>query len=165
MRLFSVILIMFFVLLFIALTTSGTTKFSGRALTLIDPSYAKDHAPLIASVSEHAPSIWLNYFMDLNYIVVLVPVGFYYTLVYKITHGKLFIGMYGVFAVYFSCVMTRLMLILAPAACLIAGIAMSHIVSSSTKAIRLAVIGKADPVVSDEKVNQEENDGKKDKKM
>jgi len=141
-RLFTLGVVLLFILLLVALTTSGSTKFTGRALTLIDPSYAKDHMPLIASVAEHAPSIWLNYFMDINYIIVLVPTGFYYCLVHKITHGKLFIGMYGVFAVYFSCVMSRLLLVLAPACCVIAGISMSHLVSKATKAIRMAVIGK-----------------------
>ena len=35
------------------LTLSGTTKFGGRSMTLIDPTYAKKYMPLVASVSEH----------------------------------------------------------------------------------------------------------------
>ena len=126
----------------IALTTSGATKFSGRVMTLIDPSYAKDHAPLIASVAEHAPPVWTRYFAEINALIYFMPLGFYYTLVHKVTHGKLFLGMWGVFAAYFSSVMSRLMLLLAPAACILAGIAVSSIIRKTTKTLRLLAIGK-----------------------
>lgn len=66
-----------------------------------------------------------------------MPIGFYYTLVHKCTLGKLFIGMYGVLATYFSCVMIRLMLVLAPAACIIAAIAVSEIMRKASKSIRI----------------------------
>ena len=111
-------------------------------MTLIDPTYAKNHMPLIASVSEHAPSMWVNYWNDLNVLIFLIPIGFYYTLVHKVTHGKLFIAMYAIFATYFSSVMIRLVLVLAPAACIMAGISAAEIISKSTKSIRLLLIGK-----------------------
>lgn len=38
---------------FVYLTVSGNTKWSGRSMTLLDPSYAKKYVPIIASVSEH----------------------------------------------------------------------------------------------------------------
>jgi dolichyl-diphosphooligosaccharide--protein glycosyltransferase len=69
-------------------------------------------------------------------MILFVPLGFYYTLVYKMTHGKLFIAMYGIFCVYFSCAMIRLMLVLAPSVCILSGIAVSHIVSAAMKSIR-----------------------------
>jgi dolichyl-diphosphooligosaccharide--protein glycosyltransferase len=62
MRLLKVIVLIFFVLVFSLLTMSGATKWSGRSLTLIDTEYAKNYMPLIASVAEHAPSMWLKYF-------------------------------------------------------------------------------------------------------
>jgi len=42
-----------FLFAFIFLTLSGATKYSGRSMTLLDPSYAKKYVPIIASVSEH----------------------------------------------------------------------------------------------------------------
>ena len=42
-----------FVFAFVFLTFSGITKWSGRSMTLLDPSYAKKYIPIIASVSEH----------------------------------------------------------------------------------------------------------------
>jgi len=38
---------------FVFLTYSGNTKWSGRSMTLLDPTYAKKYIPIIASVSEH----------------------------------------------------------------------------------------------------------------
>ena len=42
-----------FIFVFVFLTLSGATKFSGRSMTLLDPTYAKRYVPIIASVSEH----------------------------------------------------------------------------------------------------------------
>jgi dolichyl-diphosphooligosaccharide---protein glycosyltransferase len=114
-----------FMFAFLFLTLSGATRWSGRSMTLLDPTYAKKYVPIIASVSEHQATSWSSYFFDLGHLIIFLPVGFYYCLIHKITLGKLFMGMYGVLATYFSCVMIRLMLVLAPAACVIAAIAIS----------------------------------------
>ena len=39
--------------IFVFITVSGATRWSGRSLTLLDPTYAKKYIPIIASVSEH----------------------------------------------------------------------------------------------------------------
>lgn len=66
-----------------------------------------------------------------------MPIGFYYCLVHKCTLGKLFLAMYGVLATYFSCVMIRLMLVLAPVACIIAAVAISEILRKASKSVRI----------------------------
>jgi dolichyl-diphosphooligosaccharide--protein glycosyltransferase len=142
-------------MLFVFLTLSGTTKWSGRIISLIDPSYAKDNMPLVASVSEHSPAMWVNYWQDLSVLLLFVPLGFYYTLIHKLTHGKIFIAMYGVFCVYFSCAMIRLMLVLAPAVCVLAGIGISHILSSALKSIRLSFTGYMEDDKEEEKKPKE----------
>lgn len=126
-----------FAFAFIYLTLSGATRFSGRSMTLLDPRYAKKFVPIIASVSEHQPTTWSSYFFDLGFLIVFMPIGFYYCLVHKCTLGKLFIGMYGVLATYFSCVMIRLMLVLAPVTCIISAIAISEILRKSLKVVRI----------------------------
>ena len=45
--------------------------------------------------------------------------------------------MYGVLATYFSCVMIRLMLVLAPVTCIISAIAVSELLRKSMKSIRI----------------------------
>jgi len=85
-----------------------------------------------------------------------MPVGFYYCLNHKVTYGKLFLGLYGVLSTYFSCVMIRLMLVVAPAACVLAAIGISEILRKMAKSIRLHLISK-----SDEEESVENQDGKK----
>jgi dolichyl-diphosphooligosaccharide--protein glycosyltransferase len=68
--------------------------------------------------------------------MIFIPVGFYYCLNHKVTYGKLFVGLYGVLSTYFSCVMIRLMLVIAPAACVLAAIGISEILRKMAKSIR-----------------------------
>jgi len=65
-----------------------------------------------------------------------MPVGYYFCLLHEVTLGKIFIAIYGVLATYFSCVMIRLMLTLAPIVCVIAGIAVSEIFTMAGASIR-----------------------------
>ena len=125
-----------FVFVFVYLTISGNTKWSGRSMTLLDPTYAKKYIPIIASVSEHQPTTWSNYFFDLGYILIFLPMGYYYCLVDNVTLGKIFIAIYGVLATYFSCVMIRLMLTLAPVVCIIAAIGISEIMRKAGDSVR-----------------------------
>ena len=136
-RLAMTVSISLFLFAFIFLTLSGATKYSGRSMTLLDPTYAKKYVPIIASVSEHQPTSWSSYFFDLGPLIVFMPIGFYHCLVHKCTIGKLFLAMYGVLATYFSCVMIRLMLVLAPVACIIAAIAISELLRKASKSVRI----------------------------
>lgn len=126
--------------MFVYLTFSGNTKWSGRSMTLLDPTYAKKYIPIIASVSEHQPTAWPNYFFDMGYLIIFLPMGYYFCLIENVTHGKLFIGIYGVLATYFSCVMIRLMLTLAPVVCIIAAIAINELFEKAGESIRQSVV-------------------------
>lgn len=74
--------------------------------------------------------------------MIFIPVGFYYSLYHNITYGKLFVGIYGVLATYFSCVMIRLMLVIAPVACVLAAIGISEIMRTMSKGIRTALVNQ-----------------------
>jgi asparagine N-glycosylation enzyme membrane subunit Stt3 len=100
---------------------SPTFGWTGRSLSLLDPTYAARYIPIIASVSEHQPPTWNAYFMDIQAMVALMPVGFILCFL-PLTDGSLFLVLYGATAVYFSGVMVRLMLVLAPAACCLAAV-------------------------------------------
>jgi dolichyl-diphosphooligosaccharide--protein glycosyltransferase len=131
---------------FVFLTFSGNTRWSGRSMTLLDPTYAKKYIPIIASVSEHQPTSWSTYFFDLGYLILFMPMGYYYCLIKDVTYGKLFIGIYGVLATYFSSVMIRLMLTLAPVVCIIAAIALNELLEKIGSSIRHGLIlGSWDP--------------------
>jgi len=99
---------------------------TGRFYSLLDPSYATNYLPIIASVSEHQPTAWASYFFDLHVLTIFFPVGLYYSFK-NISDSSIFIIMYSILSLYFSGVMVRLMLVLAPIMCIVSGIAVSNI--------------------------------------
>ena len=95
----------------ISLQLLGKIQWTGRSLTLLDPTYASKYIPIIASVSEHQPTTWTSFFFDLHILVPLAPVGLF-TLFGEISDGGIFVILYGTLAWYFAGVMVRLMLTL-----------------------------------------------------
>ncbi|KRX24858.1 Protein argonaute-2 [Trichinella nelsoni] len=102
---------------------------TGRFYSLLDPSYAKNHIPIIASVSEHQPTTWSSFYLDTHISVFLFPAGLYFCFK-NLNDANIFIILYAVTSIYFSGVMVRLMLVLAPVMCVISGIAASSIFES-----------------------------------
>ncbi|KRZ04635.1 Protein argonaute-2 [Trichinella zimbabwensis] len=102
---------------------------TGRFYSLLDPSYAKNHIPIIASVSEHQPTTWSSFYLDTHISVFLFPAGLYFCFK-NLNDANIFIILYAVTSIYFAGVMVRLMLVLAPVMCVISGIAASSIFES-----------------------------------
>ena len=113
---------------------SPTLGWTGRSLSLLDPTYASKYIPIIASVSEHQPPAWNSYFTDIHAMVLLMPLGFV-ACFQPLTDARLFLVLYGLTAVYFSGVMVRLMLVLAPAACCLAAIAAHEVLRAASASI------------------------------
>merc|ERR1719322_1521721 len=115
------------------MTLSGkVAPWTGRFYSLLDPSYAKNNIPIIASVSEHQPTAWSSFYFDLQILTFLFPFGLYVCF-NKLTDHNIFIILYGVTSVYFAGVMVRLMLVLAPVMCILSGIAVSASLSTYLK--------------------------------
>jgi dolichyl-diphosphooligosaccharide--protein glycosyltransferase len=134
-----VVSIVGFFVVFLFLLFSGMSRWSGRSMSLLDPTYASKFIPIIASVSEHQATTWTSYFFDLHFLMVLMPVGFFFCCLGQSeqpNYGKIFMALYGVLAIYFSCVMIRLMLVLAPAACVLAAVGASELLQRFSKTIR-----------------------------
>lgn len=108
---------------------------TGRIRTFLDPTYATNHIPIIASVSEHQPTPWGSYFFDLHITVYLMPIGLYFCFK-KLTDANMFLVTYGTFAVYFSGVMVRIMLVLAPAAAMLSAIGISEIMKFCMRSLQ-----------------------------
>lgn len=84
------------------LTMSGKiAPLTGRFYSLLDPSYAKNNIPIIASVSEHQPTSWSSFYFDLQIMVFLFPTGLYFCFS-KLTDANIFIILYGVTSIYFA---------------------------------------------------------------
>lgn len=123
----------------------------------MDPSYAKNNIPIIASVSEHQPTSWSSFYFDLQLLVFLFPVGLYYCFK-EMTDYNIFIILYGVTSIYFAVsnvslchywilksinlffqgVMVRLMLVLAPVMCILSGIGISKLLTTYCKQLNPA---------------------------
>eukprot|EP01053_Blabericola_migrator_P006968 Blabericola_migrator_1__6967@NODE_352_length_9495_cov_44_513789_g282_i0_p1_GENE_NODE_352_length_9495_cov_44_513789_g282_i0NODE_352_length_9495_cov_44_513789_g282_i0_p1_ORF_typecomplete_len734_score130_37STT3/PF02516_14/7_6e147PTPS_related/PF10131_9/0_0008_NODE_352_length_9495_cov_44_513789_g282_i052867487 len=131
-------LFLLFVALFLVLLASGKTRWSGRSMTLLDPTYASKHIPIIASVSEHQPTTWGQYHFDLGPAFVLVPIGLWVTWTSK-EETAWFLGLYGVLSAHFSGVMVRLMLVLAPAAACLSAVGASQMISNAFSTVEQCV--------------------------
>jgi dolichyl-diphosphooligosaccharide--protein glycosyltransferase len=113
---------------------SGKTKFSERIMTLLDPNYAKSFMPIVASVSEHQPTNWATFFFDTHFTLLFTPVGLFYVL-RKTNVPKLFIAFYLLSAIYFASIMIRLLLVVAPAMCVLSGIGVSTLIRDIMKSL------------------------------
>ena len=111
---------------------SGKTKFSERIMTLLDPNYAKSFMPIVASVSEHQPTNWATFFFDTHFTLIFTPVGLFYVL-RKTNVSKLFIAFYLISSIYFASIMIRLLLVVAPAMCVLSGIGVSTLIRDIMK--------------------------------
>ncbi len=100
----------------------------------MDPSYAKNNIPIIASVSEHQPTSWSSFYFDLQFLMTMFPVGIYYCFK-NLTDANIFIVLYGMTSIYFAGVMVRLMLVLAPVMCILSGIGISAVLVTYMKNI------------------------------
>lgn len=103
---------------------AGKLQWSGRSLTLLDPTYASKYIPIIASVGEHQPTVWSAFYFSLGPAMLFIPLGVYYSF-QKLNAAFLFMIVYSTFAFYFSGIMVRLLLTLAPAACYLSAVGAS----------------------------------------
>ncbi|KAG6486989.1 hypothetical protein ZIOFF_055570 [Zingiber officinale] len=76
-------------------TASGyISPWTGRFYSLLDPTYAKDHIPIIASVSEHQPTAWSSFMFDFHILLFLFPAGLYFCFK-RLSDATIFIVIYG----------------------------------------------------------------------
>lgn len=115
--------------LFLGMATGYISPWTGRFYSLLDPTYAKDHIPIIASVSEHQPTAWSSFMFDFHVLLIFFPAGLYFCFK-KLTDATIFIIIYGLTSLYFAGVMVRLILVAAPAVCLISAVAVSATLKS-----------------------------------
>ncbi|CAJ0583241.1 unnamed protein product, partial [Mesorhabditis spiculigera] len=118
----------------VAVFFEKVAPWTGRFYSLLDPAYAKNNIPIIASVSEHQPTAWGSYYFDLHYLCMLFPAGLYHCF-RNISDHNIFVILYALTSIYFSGVMVRLMLVLAPVMCIIGGIALNAALSPAMKAL------------------------------
>lgn len=87
------------------------------------------YIPIIASVSEHQPTAWPSFFMDLHFLIWLFPAGV--VMCFRALRDEhIFVIIYSVMASYFAGVMVRLMLTLTPVVCVTSAVALSTLLDT-----------------------------------
>jgi dolichyl-diphosphooligosaccharide--protein glycosyltransferase len=140
----------------VGLTYKGwIAPWTGRFYSLWDTGYAKIHIPIIASVSEHQPTAWPSFFMDLQFLIFLFPAGV--ALCFReLRDEHVFVIVYAFMGSYFAGVMVRLMLTLTPCVCVAGAVAFSTLLDT--------YIDPTEPDVDSDKVEaaaKEKDAGKK----
>ncbi|KAG6977319.1 hypothetical protein JG688_00000459 [Phytophthora aleatoria] len=128
----------------------GKLQWSGRSLTLLDPTYASKYIPIIASVGEHQPTVWSAFYFSLGPAMLFIPLGVFYSF-QKLDAAFLFMIVYSTFAFYFSGIMVRLLLTLAPAACYLSAVGASGFMH------KIVEITRRDPVEAEKSEGTETN--------
>nr|CCA17694.1 dolichyldiphosphooligosaccharideprotein glycosyltransferase subunit putative [Albugo laibachii Nc14]CCA18340.1 dolichyldiphosphooligosaccharideprotein glycosyltransferase subunit putative [Albugo laibachii Nc14] len=106
----------------------GKLSCTGRILTLLNPTYAQKYLPIIASVGEHQPTPWSSFYASFGPVLFFVPYGLYVCFD-KLGSGHVFMILYATLSLYFSGIMIRLLLVLAPAACFLSALGISDFMS------------------------------------
>jgi len=109
--------------------------------------------PLVDSVAEHQATRDEMYYQYFHMMCYLLPVGFV-SLFFSPSNSKLFMISYTLISGYFSRKMIRLVLILGPSACVVAGIAFELILTWSMEQLS----------ISDDEEEEDSGKGKKDGK-
>jgi dolichyl-diphosphooligosaccharide--protein glycosyltransferase len=98
---------------------------AGRFISVINPFYRVTD-PIIQSVQEHQPPTWATFFYDFGFLVFFAPLGFIFVL-RKLNYYKIFLIVYSITSLYFAASMVRLIVLLAPAFCVLGAIAIVNI--------------------------------------
>jgi dolichyl-diphosphooligosaccharide--protein glycosyltransferase len=89
--------------------------------------HTKTGNPLVDSVAEHQPASPGAYFQYLQYIMYIAPVGLVFVALFRMNDASSFLLVYGAAAYFFSHKMVRLILLTAPIASVLAGIALGNL--------------------------------------
>eukprot|EP00494_Astrolonche_serrata_P029172 UN29439 len=124
---FSGAIICGFCLLLLLAVLGKLPGLTARFLALIGST---KNIAIVKSVSEHQPTAWDTYWFDAHSLSFIALGGMLLCFQYP-TEANLFPVLYAITASYFSNIMIRLMLVIAPALCILAGIGMSEIIKTS----------------------------------
>ncbi|GAW80934.1 oligosaccharyl transferase STT3 subunit [Plasmodium gonderi] len=127
----------FFILIFKFIIFTNKLSWNHRSRTLLDPTYASKHNPVVASISEHQPTTWSSYFFDVHLVLLFVPIGLYECLKKQASIESFFLGIFSLLSLYFSALMVRLLLIFSPIASILSAIGLSSIISRYVRFLRI----------------------------
>lgn len=95
----------------------GTAPIAGKFATVLNP-FERLFSPIVESVQEHRPPAWGSFYYDYGIGIFFIVVGIYFA-VRNPTKRNLFLVLYALTSLYFASSMVRLLVVLAPAFCLL----------------------------------------------
>ena len=108
--------------------------FQSKFISIIIPYY-KQFSPVTQSVAEQLLMTWGTIYDNLFALVFFIPLAFIY-LYRKPTENNIFLIVYMITALYFSSAMVRLILILAPATCIVSAQVVDEILLPYAKILK-----------------------------
>lgn len=98
----------------------------GKFLLFVNP-FARLEAPIVGTVGEQFPATWSVFFYNYHILILLAPAGVYFTLK-RMRSEDLFILLFALMAIYGAAVYIRLLIIVAPAIAMLAGLAIDNMI-------------------------------------
>jgi dolichyl-diphosphooligosaccharide--protein glycosyltransferase len=91
---------------------------AGKFISVLNP-FTREASPLIESVAEHRISAWGSIYYDLGIGIIFFATGLFFV-IGNLNNRNLFLLIYGLTSLYFASSMVRLLVLMAPAFCLLA---------------------------------------------
>jgi len=132
---FAVGFVVLIVAVFLTLSYLGYAKsLSGKYAAVLNP-FARLFSPVVSSVQEQRPAAWGSIYYDLGIGILFIPVGFYFA-AQNPTNRNIYLILFGLTGIYFASTMVRLLLILAPALCLLWALALTRVLKPFVTLLR-----------------------------
>lgn len=112
-------------LLFVLLVVGVFGEIGFKFLLFLNP-FLREGSPVVGTVGEQFPAIWYSFFTNFHVLVVLAPIGAYMA-IKRLKSKDIFIVLFALAAIYGASSYIRLLIIVAPALSLLAGLAMTSI--------------------------------------
>lgn len=117
----------FFAGFFIALSHYGYIMPLGTKFVSVLNPFERLLYPLVESVQEHRPAAWGSFYYDFGIGIFFVPIGLFFAMRTP-TNRNIFLIIFGVTSIYFAGSMVRLVLLMAPAFCLLWALALVRLI-------------------------------------
>jgi dolichyl-diphosphooligosaccharide--protein glycosyltransferase len=108
---------------------------SGKFFTVVMPLFRETQVAILASVGEHLPSIWVNYFYYLGITIALCVVGLYFSFK-RASDTDIFMILATVTLLYFSASMIRILVTLSPLLVIVAAYGLASVLKPFSKVMK-----------------------------
>jgi dolichyl-diphosphooligosaccharide--protein glycosyltransferase len=121
-------------LLLLLLAVGAFGAIGGKFLLFLNP-FLRETTPVVGTVGEQFPAIWYSFFSNFHILMILAPLGAFIA-IKRLKTKDVFIVLFAIFAIYGASSYIRLLIIVAPAIAILAGIAITSIFTFAMTTMR-----------------------------